>query len=71
MRSLAALLRVAIGLDRSYERRVATVRCEDDGERLTIELVPAGEGDITLEHYAADARKALLEEVLDRLITIA
>ncbi len=71
VRSLAALLRVAIGLDRSYECRVATVRCEDDGERLTIELVPAGEGDITLEHYAADARKALLEEVLDRLITIA
>ncbi len=71
VRALAALLRVAIGLDRSYERRVATVRCQDDGERLTIELVPAGEGDITLEHYAADARKALLEEVLDRLITIA
>ncbi len=47
------------------------MRCEDDGEHLTIELVPAGEGDITLEHYAADARKALLEEVLDRLITIA
>ncbi len=71
VRSLAALLRVAIGLDRSYESRVATTRCEDDGEHLTIELVPAGEGDITLEHYAADARKALLEEVLDRLITIA
>ena len=71
VRALAALLRVAIGLDRSYERRVATVRCQDDGEHLTIELVPAGEGDITLEHYAADARKALLEEVLDRLITIA
>ena len=70
VRALAALLRVAIGLDRSYERRVATVRCQDDGEHLTIELVPAGEGDIALEHYAADARKALLEEVLDRLITI-
>ena len=70
VRTLAALLRVAIGLDRSYERRVATVRCEDDGERLTITLVPSGAGDITLEHYAADARKALLEEVLDRLITI-
>ncbi len=70
VRALAALLRVAIGLDRSYERRVATVRCGDDGEHLTIELVPAGEGDIALEHYAADARKALLEEVLDRLITI-
>ena len=53
------------------ERRVATVRCQDDGERLTIGPVPAGEGDIALEHYAADARKALLEEVLDRLITIA
>ena len=47
------------------------MRCEDDGEHLTIELVPAGEGDVTLERYAADARKALLEEVLDRLITIA
>ncbi len=70
VRTLAALLRVAIGLDRSYERRVATVRAEDDGEHLTIELVPSGDADITLEHYAADARKALLEQVLDRLITV-
>ena len=31
VRTLAALLRVSIGLDRSYERRVATVRC--DGRR--------------------------------------
>jgi len=70
VRSLAALLRVAIGLDRSYERRVATVRARDDGDRLIIELVPAGSGDIALEHYAADARKGLLEEVLGRRITI-
>jgi exopolyphosphatase/guanosine-5'-triphosphate,3'-diphosphate pyrophosphatase len=70
VRTLAGLLRVSIGLDRSYERRVATVRSHDDGERLTITLVPASGADIALEHYAADARKALLEEVLHRRITV-
>ncbi len=71
VRALAGLLRIAIGLDRSYERRVATVRADDDGKLLQIELVPAGDADITLELYAADARKQLLEEVLDRRIAIA
>jgi hypothetical protein len=37
---------------------------------LRIELVPDGEADITLELYAADARKQLLEEVLDRRIIV-
>jgi hypothetical protein len=70
VRALAGLLRIAIGLDRSYERRVATVRARDDGKLVQIELVPTGDADITLELYAADARKQLLEEVLDRQITI-
>ena len=46
------------------------MRARDDGEMLQIELVPTGGADITLELYAADARKQLLEEVRDRQITI-
>ena len=57
VRALAALLRVAIGLDRSYERRVATVRCQDDGEHLTIELVPAGRR----RHHARALRRGRSE----------
>ena len=65
VRCLAGLLRVAIGLDRNHASRVADVWVVDDGTGLSIvaEAVP-GE-DISLELYAAGARKDLLEAVLD------
>lgn len=71
VRSLAGVLRVAIGLDRRHERRVATVRvAKQRAEGVTIEAVAADGADIGLELFAADERKGLLERVLDRPVTI-
>lgn len=65
VRVAAAVLRVAIGLDRSHQRAVAALRVEDHGDSLAIGLVPAGpEADTTLERYAAEERAGLLAEVL-------
>lgn len=65
VRVAAGLLRVAIGLDRSHRRHVATVRVRDRGDRLLVEAVPAGrEVDLDLELYAANERTGLLAEAL-------
>ena len=70
VRVLSGLLRVAIGLDRSSDRLVRTIRCRDDGEMLVIEAEAVGGADISLELYAAESRRALLEEVLGRTIRV-
>ena len=64
MRVLSAILRVAIGLDRSHDHRVAATACRRDEDGIVIEVVPAGRAAIDLELFAADQRRALLEEVL-------
>lgn len=86
VRSLAAVLRVAIGLDRRHEGRVVGVRVRDDGAGveehdgtepdqrrppLVIEAVAAPGREVTLELFAADERKGLLERVLGRPVQIA
>ena len=66
VRSLAAVLRVAIGLDRRHEGRVAGVRAATDSDSLVIRALAADGADIGLEVFSAGERKALLERVLDR-----
>jgi exopolyphosphatase/guanosine-5'-triphosphate,3'-diphosphate pyrophosphatase len=68
---LAGILRIAIGLDRSHEGRVAGLQVTARGQRLTIKTRPAGPADLELELYAANERKGLLEEVLDRTVTVS
>jgi exopolyphosphatase/guanosine-5'-triphosphate,3'-diphosphate pyrophosphatase len=65
VRTLAGILRIAIGLDRNHGARVSDVTADDDGKRLTVTAVPAPGEDIGLELYAAASRKDLLEAVLD------
>lgn len=78
VRSLAAVLRIAIGLDRRHEGRVVGVKV-DDGEPLgsgpsarplTIGIVAAPDTEVGLELFAADERKGLLERVLGRPVEI-
>ncbi len=69
VRTLAAILRVAIGLDRCHEHRVAGVRVELGDDRVVVEIRPNG-ADVALELYAANERKDLLEEVLDRRVEL-
>jgi exopolyphosphatase/guanosine-5'-triphosphate,3'-diphosphate pyrophosphatase len=70
VRCLAGLLRVAIGLDRNHSARVEAVSVADEGGRLVVSAVPAADGDISLELYAATTRKALLESALGLPIDI-
>jgi exopolyphosphatase/guanosine-5'-triphosphate,3'-diphosphate pyrophosphatase len=69
VRTTAAILRVAIGLDRCHEHRVAGVRVDVRPTRVVIHVVPAA-ADIALELYAANERKDLLEEVLGRRVEL-
>jgi exopolyphosphatase/guanosine-5'-triphosphate,3'-diphosphate pyrophosphatase len=70
VRTLAALLRVAIGLDRRHEARVVSLSAQDAPPRLIIAVAPEPGTDIALELYAANERKQLLEDVFDRRIDI-
>lgn len=70
VRSLAALLRVAIGLDRTHARRVASVRAGRDGDVVRIEATPTVGQDIDLEVHTAGERSTLLAEVLDADVTV-
>ena len=64
MRTLAGLLRVAIGLDRSHDGRVTGLRVRRRGQVLHVDLYAAPDADLSLELYTANARTGLLEEVL-------
>ena len=64
VRVLAALLRVAIGLDRSHDQRAKSVRALQDGHQLVIEVRGRRpDTDLDLEFYSAGERSSLLEEV--------
>jgi exopolyphosphatase / guanosine-5'-triphosphate,3'-diphosphate pyrophosphatase len=70
VRTLAAILRVAIGLDRSHQRRVESVRAEVQPKRIVVFATPAAGADIGLELYAANERKDLLERVTGRRVEL-
>jgi exopolyphosphatase / guanosine-5'-triphosphate,3'-diphosphate pyrophosphatase len=70
VRTLAGLLRIAIGLDRSHEARVRAVRVTRKGEALVITALPRDGADLDLELYAAAERRGLLEDVLGLPVAI-
>ncbi len=63
---LAGLLRLGIGLDRSQRHAIEAVRChwEADARTLLVVARTTAGVDASLELYAADARKDLLEAAL-------
>jgi exopolyphosphatase/guanosine-5'-triphosphate,3'-diphosphate pyrophosphatase len=72
VRTLAGILRVAIGLDRRHRGCVERVTVEVGPKRIQISVVPAPAtgGDVALELYAANERKELLEDVLGRRVEL-
>ena len=69
VRTLAGLLRVAIGLDRSHAGMVERLRLlPDEGpdRPLVVEVSAPTPDDIETEIYSANERRGLLEQVLDR-----
>jgi exopolyphosphatase/guanosine-5'-triphosphate,3'-diphosphate pyrophosphatase len=61
VRTLAAILRVAIGLDRRHDQRVESVAARRDGNALTVDVCTRAGVDVDLELYSARERAALLE----------
>ena len=70
VRTLAGVLRVAIGLDRRHEGRVVGVRAVNNDGALVIRALAADGGDLGLEVFAAGERSALLGRVLDRQVEV-
>lgn len=65
VRVLAGLLRVAIGLDRTYRKAVNHVTASVEDGKLTVVLVTAPDTDVELEVFTAKERSGLLTEALD------
>ncbi len=70
VKTLAAILRVAIGLDRSHDGRVRSVMAQVRRDRLVIEAQGKRGKEISLELYTANERSDLLEEVLGQRVDI-
>jgi exopolyphosphatase/guanosine-5'-triphosphate,3'-diphosphate pyrophosphatase len=70
VRSLAGILRVAIGLDRTQDGRVKKVTAEMNDDALEISFTTGKSKEGDLNAYAATERRALLSEVLNRRVKI-
>jgi exopolyphosphatase/guanosine-5'-triphosphate,3'-diphosphate pyrophosphatase len=69
VQSLAGILRIAIGLDRTYDARVKSVSVKVSANELLIAAKSRGKkSDISLNLYAANERKGLLAEVSNRKV---
>jgi exopolyphosphatase/guanosine-5'-triphosphate,3'-diphosphate pyrophosphatase len=63
VRSLAAILRIADGLDRRHKAVFTTALCERLNDRLIVHLTTRGDEDTSIELWGAERRKELFEEV--------
>jgi exopolyphosphatase/guanosine-5'-triphosphate,3'-diphosphate pyrophosphatase len=63
VRALAAVLRIAIGLDRSYDARVHEVAVKRKGSKISIEALSSDGSDLSLNLYSARERADLLADV--------
>ena len=70
VRTLAGILRVAIGLDRSHDGRVRSLAAQLRRNRLVIETQNKRGKEISLELYTANERSGLLGEVLGHPIDV-
>jgi exopolyphosphatase/guanosine-5'-triphosphate,3'-diphosphate pyrophosphatase len=67
VRRMAAMLRVAAGLDRAHSQKLHVVRIE--GTKRTIRIVVASEHDPAVELWGAERASRLLESVFDRQVS--
>lgn len=70
VRALAAILRVAVGLNRPRSVRIDGISCSEKDDTLVLRVKPSAGEDIALGLYTADERKSLLESALRHPIEI-
>jgi exopolyphosphatase/guanosine-5'-triphosphate,3'-diphosphate pyrophosphatase len=70
VRTLAGILRIAIGLDRAHRGSVGGLHVREEGDALVLELDAEEGADTSVEVWSAEERKGLLAEVLDRPLEV-
>jgi hypothetical protein len=70
VRSLAAILRIAIGLDRTQDGRIKKVTVRSEDEQLLIYVKASAKHDLELNLYAANERRGLLGDLLQTKVKI-
>jgi exopolyphosphatase/guanosine-5'-triphosphate,3'-diphosphate pyrophosphatase len=70
VRAMAALLRVAIAMDRNHDAAVSEVVAQLDAGRLVLRMVPVEGSDLELERFSANERTGLLSQVLGRPVKV-
>lgn len=70
VRSMAALVRVAIGMDRNHDAAVQRVAVVDDGDVVRVGLLGPPDADLALEVHTATERSGLLADLLGATVEI-
>jgi len=70
VRAMAALLRVAIAMDRNHDGGVQFLTTTDHGEDLEVRLHARDDRDLDLECFTAADRSSLLEELLGQPVRV-
>jgi exopolyphosphatase/guanosine-5'-triphosphate,3'-diphosphate pyrophosphatase len=70
VRSLAGILRISVGLDRTHDGRVKKVAVDISEDDVNIEFSCAKKLETELIEYAANDRKALLSDVMNKRLKI-
>lgn len=70
VKSLAAILRIAIGLDRTQDGRVKSVTVRAEDEQFLIFAKASAKADLELNLYAANERRGLLSEILGAKVKV-
>ncbi|WP_436794202.1 Ppx/GppA phosphatase family protein [Actinospongicola halichondriae] len=70
VRRLAAVLRFAIGLDRSHTAPIEDVAVDTDGDAVRVTLTPRDGASVELEAHSAELRRGLLEDVIGRPVEV-
>jgi exopolyphosphatase/guanosine-5'-triphosphate,3'-diphosphate pyrophosphatase len=71
VRMLSAILRIAIGLDRTHDGRTTSVSVSQKNKSLQIALYGKKRADLDLNVYATQQRVALLADVFECNVTVA
>lgn len=70
VQKLAAILRIADGLDRTHSASVGDVHCSVSAKTVTVRLKAAGSHSVDLERWGAERKSDLFEETFGRKVRI-